>query len=62
MINVLVLGATGRTGRLIIDELIKQDSVQILAGLRKESDKARLAPLRKAVRSTVIDIEDEGKL
>ena len=45
MINVLVLGATGRTGRLIIDELIKQDSVQILAGLRKESDKARLAPL-----------------
>lgn len=62
MINILVLGTTGRTGRLIIDELIKQDSVQILAGLRKESDKARLAHLRKAVRSTVIGIEDEGKL
>lgn len=58
MQKVLVLGATGRTGSLVIEELSKYKSIQLVAGLRKPEDKERLPRLKAAIETAVIDIDD----
>ncbi|EHJ51813.1 NAD(P)-dependent oxidoreductase [Streptococcus macacae] len=58
MKKALVLGATGRTGSLVIEELSKYKSIQVIAGLRREEDKERLPKLNSAIETAVVDIED----
>lgn len=58
MKKVLVLGATGRTGSLVIEELSKYESVQIIAALRRQEDKERLPKLNPEIKTAIVDIDD----
>lgn len=58
MKKILILGATGRTGSLVIKELSKYESVQIIAALRKQEDRERLSVLKQPVETALIDIND----
>ncbi|MBP2623780.1 NAD(P)-dependent oxidoreductase [Streptococcus oricebi] len=58
MTKVLVLGATGRTGKLIIEELAKNQSLQIIAAIRKANDISRLPKIERKIKTHLVDIEN----
>lgn len=62
MKNVLVLGATGRTGNFIIKELDSLHSIQITVGIRTLEDFTRIPKTSKSLAVSVLDINDEGSL
>lgn len=58
MKRVLILGATGKTGQLILKELSNDPNIQTIAALRKEEDKQRLPKLTNTVETVIINTED----
>lgn len=62
MKNVLVLGATGRTGNFIIKELDSLNNVHITVGIREMEDFKRIPNTSKPVAVSVLDINDEASL
>ncbi|GEQ48803.1 NAD(P)H-binding protein [Tetragenococcus koreensis] len=62
MKRVLVLGATGKTGQLVLKELANRPSIQVIAGLRKSEDISRLSNLDSSIKTAVIDVEDSACL
>lgn len=57
MKKVLVLGATGRTGHLVIEELSLKSNIQVVAALRKSEDILRLPKIKKTIESVIVDTE-----
>lgn len=59
MKRVLVLGATGKMGQLVLKELADDPSIQPVAALRTAEDKQRLPKLEKnTVETVIVNIED----
>lgn len=56
MRKITILGATGRSGSKIFQELLKYEDIQITVALRKESDASRLPVSDKLIRTVVVDI------
>ena len=57
MRSVLILGATGRTGQLVIEELSQRANIQIVAALRKPEDRLRLPKLSKPIETVLVDTD-----
>lgn len=62
MKNVLILGATGRTGSKILEELATDSHYQVTAGLRKAEDFHRLPQNPGNIRTTIIDVDSVESL
>ena len=60
MTRVTVLGATGRSGSAVLEQLPAH--VRITAALRKPEDRTRLPVLEREVTGVVVDIEDPVSL
>lgn len=60
MRRALVLGATGRSGGLILTRL--SGSVETVAGVRNPRDAARLPEVARDTAVTVVDLDDESTL
>ncbi|MBO0995602.1 NAD(P)-dependent oxidoreductase [Bacillus sp. SD088] len=62
MTNVLILGATGRTGVSVLQQLLEYKDIQIIAGLRQASDMSRLPKTRYPIQTSVVDINNISSL
>src|SRR4051812_47229858 len=59
--RVLVYGATGHTGRFVVDELLRRGLVPVLAG--RDADRlAALPPRHAALERRVVGVEDPDLL
>lgn len=59
--RVLVYGATGHTGRFVVDELVRRGLTPVLAG-RSAERLADVAPRHAALESRVVGLDDPGRL
>ncbi|WP_284535337.1 saccharopine dehydrogenase NADP-binding domain-containing protein [Nocardioides sp. T2.26MG-1] len=59
--RVLVYGATGHTGRFVVDELLRRDLVPVLAG-RSAERLAAVPPRHAALDRVVVGLKDPGRL
>lgn len=62
MTKILLLGATGRTGSAILQQLAEYKNVQITAALRQEKDLERLPQTKTAIETHITHIEDVSSL
>lgn len=53
--NVLVIGANGQIGQIVVDKLQNHDAHEVVAGVRKEEQKQAFE--NKGINSTFIDLE-----
>lgn len=53
--NVLVIGANGQIGQIVVDKLKNHDAHDVVAGVRKEDQKKAFE--NKDIKSTFIDLE-----
>lgn len=53
--NVLVIGANGQIGQIVVDKLQNHDAHEVVAGVRKEEQKQTFE--NKGINSTFIDLE-----
>lgn len=58
MKRVLVLGATGKVGKLVLKELTNDPSIQPIAALRAAKDRQRLPKMTNKVETVVVNIKD----
>lgn len=56
--TVIVSGATGRTGRAVIDALLKDDATTVAALVRNGSKAAAVLPVHSRLKTVVVDVED----
>ncbi|MFD3262316.1 NAD(P)-dependent oxidoreductase [Paenibacillus lentus] len=58
MIRLLLLGATGRTGNLILKQLSENEQVQVTAAIRDVSDSSRLPKIKRPIHTTIVDLDN----
>ncbi len=58
MTRLLLLGATGRTGNLILRQLSEHEHIQVTAAIRNISDSSRLPKMKRPIQMTIIDIDN----
>lgn len=62
MTNVLILGATGRTGASVLQQLSEYKHIQVFAALREESDISRLPKTKYPIQTRLVDINNISSL
>lgn len=62
MTRLLLLGATGRTGSLILRQLSENEHIQVTAAIRDVSDSSRLSKTKQPIDTTIVDIENSLSL
>lgn len=62
MTNVLILGATGRTGAPVLQQLSEYAHIQVIAALRQANDISRLPKTQRPFQTMVVDINDISSL
>jgi len=62
MTNIVLLGATGRTGRSILRQLSEYDHIKITAALRDSRDISRLPTTKYLIQTVVVDIDSASSL
>ncbi|WP_436884013.1 NAD(P)-dependent oxidoreductase [Mammaliicoccus sciuri] len=62
MTNVLILGATGRTGSSVLQQLSESEHIQVIAALRRASDISRLPKTKYPIQTRLVDINNVSSL
>lgn len=62
MTNLLVLGATGRTGSAILSQLSEYEHIKVTAALRIPSDISRLPKRKQPIQTSIVDIDSISSL
>jgi hypothetical protein len=60
--SLLVYGATGRSGRLIVDEALANGTFQVVAAARDEATLAALAASRPAIEARTFPVDDPDRM
>lgn len=56
MLSILILGATGRTGSLVLKQLERHENIKVSVALRQEIDISRLPNLDYDIQPIIVDI------
>lgn len=62
MTNIVLLGATGRTGRSILRQLSEYEHLKITATIRNPRDISRLPPTKFPIQTVIVDIDSTSSL
>lgn len=62
MTNVLILGATGRTGVSVLQQLSTNEHIQVIAAVRQDSDILRLPKTKSPIQTKPVDINNISSL